>query len=196
MEGKKQTKIVRLLLIFLAAFKMGAITFGGGLAMIPVIEHEYCDRRGWVSKDEIGDITAVAQTLPGMIAVNASMLTAYRAAGTAAAITAGIGCVLPSLIILCIVAVFYNAFVENPFVRGALRGVSGAVIALFVKSLIKMIKSGVVDIPSAILFIAAAVLVFVFPSLNVIYVILGGGLIGFVVYYLIMKRGRGPKADG
>ena len=58
MEEKKQTKIVRLLLIFFAAFKMGAITFGGGLAMIPVIEHEYCDRRGWVSKDEIGDSTA------------------------------------------------------------------------------------------------------------------------------------------
>lgn len=192
MEEKKQTKIVRLLLIFLAAFKMGAITFGGGLAMIPVIEHEYCDRRGWVSKDEIGDITAVAQTLPGMIAVNASMLTAYRTAGTAAAIAAGIGCVLPSLIILCIVAVFYNAFVENPVVRGALRGVSGAVIALFVKSLVKMIKSGIVDIPSAVLFVVSAVLVFVFPSLNIIFIILVGGLVGFIVYYLIMKRGRRP----
>lgn len=193
MKNTHRDKFIQLLLIFLTALKMGAITFGGGLAMIPVIEHEYCDKHGWVGKDEIGDITAVAQTLPGMIAVNASMLTAYRASGTAAAVIAGIGCILPSLVILCIVAVFYNAFTENPFVRGALRGVSGAVIALFVKSLIKMLKSGVTDFPTLILFISAAALVFLLPSLNIIYLILGGGLIGFIIYFLIMKRGRGKQ---
>ena len=196
LEKKTQKKFIRLLIIFLSALKMGAVTFGGGLAMIPVIEHEYCEKRGWVAKDEIGDITAVAQTLPGMIAVNASMLAAYRADGAAAAIVAGIGCVLPSLVILCAVAVFYNAFVTNPYVRGALRGVSGAVIALFIKSLIKMIKSGLVDIYTVVIFVAAAVLIFVFPSLNVIFIILGGGVIGLVLYYFILRRGRGPKIDG
>lgn len=196
MKDKKQKKFIRLLLIFLSALKMGAVTFGGGLAMIPVIEHEYCEKRGWVAKDEIGDITAVAQTLPGMIAVNASMLAAYRADGAVAAVVAGIGCVLPSLVILCVVAVFYNAFVTNPYVRGALRGVSGAVIALFIRSLIKMIKSGLVDVYTVVIFVAAAVLIFVFPSLNVIFIILGGGIVGFVLYYVILRRGRGPNIDG
>lgn len=196
LKDKKQKKFIRLLLIFLSALKMGAVTFGGGLAMIPVIEHEYCEKRGWVAKDEIGDITAVAQTLPGMIAVNASMLAAYRADGAVAAVVAGIGCVLPSLVILCVVAVFYNAFVTNPYVRGALRGVSGAVIALFIRSLIKMIKSGLVDVYTVVIFVAAAVLIFVFPSLNVIFIILGGGIVGFVLYYVILRRGRGPNIDG
>jgi chromate transporter len=124
------------------------------------------------------------------------MLAAYRADGAVAAVVAGIGCVLPSLVILCVVAVFYNAFVTNPYVRGALRGVSGAVIALFIRSLIKMIKSGLVDVYTVVIFVAAAVLIFVFPSLNVIFIILGGGIVGFVLYYVILRRGRGPNIDG
>lgn len=195
-ENKKYCGVRQLLMIFLTAFKMGLITFGGGLAMIPVIAHEYSEKRNWVSQEEIGDITAVAQTLPGMIAVNASMLAAYRAAGPVASIVAGVGCVLPSFIVLCIVAVFYNAFMENSIVRGALRGVSGAVIALFVKALIKMLKSGVTDLPSALFFIAAAALVFLVPSLNVIFIILGGGALGFVLYFLILRRGRRLKENG
>ena len=193
---KKPPKFIRILLIFLSSLKMGVVTFGGGLAMIPVIEHEYCDRFGWVSKDEIGDITAVAQSLPGMIAVNASMLAAYKADGVVAAVAAGIGCVIPSLVILCIVAVFYGAFITNPYVRGALRGISGAVVALFIKSLVRMLKNGVVDVWTLILFVAAAVLIFVFPSLNVIFIILGGGVVGFLVYYVILRRGRGSRGDG
>ena len=80
--------------------------------------------------------------------------------------------------------------------RGALRGISGAVVALFIKSLVRMLKNGVVDVWTLILFVAAAVLIFVFPSLNVIFIILGGGVVGFLVYYVILRRGRGSRGDG
>ena len=168
--------------------KIGCVTFGGGLAMIPMIQSEFSEKRDWVTPDDVSDITAVAQTLPGMVAMNASILTGYRVGGTAAAVAAGVGCILPSLVILCLVTVFYAAFMENPIVRGALRGVSGAVVALFVSALFKMSRKNVKDKFGLLIFLLAAAIIFIFPSLNVIYVILGGGLFGFLIYTLLLPR--------
>ena len=187
-------RLRQLLYIFLITMKIGCVTFGGGLAMIPMIQNEFSEKHNWVSPDDIADITAVAQTLPGMVAMNASILTGYRVGGTAAAVAAGIGCILPSLVILCLVTVFYAAFTENPIVRGALRGVSGAVVALFVSALVKMSRKNIRDIWGVGIFLLAAVILFVFPSLNIIYVILGGGLLGFLIYSLLIPR-MGGKQD-
>lgn len=174
--------------IFSITFKMGLITFGGGLAMISVIHSEFSEKHKFVSSEEVSDITAVAQTLPGIIAVNSSVLVAYRVGGALTAVVAGIGAILPSMIVLCIVTVFYKAFVSNPYVRGFLRGVSGSVIALFISSLYKMYKTNLSDIYSLIFFIVSAALIFIFPSINVIFFIIGGATFGFVLYYLILKK--------
>lgn len=181
--------------IFLTTFKIGCITFGGGLAMISVIQCEFCEKRKWVETCDIADITAVAQTLPGIVALNTSVLTAYRIGGTLAAVLAGLGSILPSLILLSVITFFYNVFMDNPYVRGALRGISGVVIALFVSTLYKLHKTSLTDWYGVALFVLACVLIFVFPSMNVIFLILGGALSGFILYFLILKKWRTIK-DG
>ena len=98
--------------------------------MLTIISAEFSEKRDWVSGDDISDIAAVAQTLPGIIAVNVSILTGYRIGGVPAALVAGLGSVLPSFIVLCIIATFYSVLSDNVYVRGILRGVSGAVVAL------------------------------------------------------------------
>lgn len=182
---------LRLLLeVFWTTFKIGCVTFGGGQAMICVIQSEFSEKRNWVPAEEICDITAAAQTLPGIVALNASVLTAYRLGGTWPAVMAGLGVILPSMITLMIVTVFYSLFVDNPYVRGFLRGISGAVIALFINTLYKLYRTNLADIYAVGFFVVAAALIFIFPALNVIYIILGGALLGFVVYYLILKKRR------
>lgn len=187
------TRIKLIISVFITTFKIGCITFGGGLAMISVIHSEFCEKKKWVSSSEISDITAVAQTLPGIIAVNASVLSAYRIGGWPTAIAAGLGSILPSMITLCIVTVFYNSFMNNIYVRGFLRGVSGAVIALFISTLYKLYKNNLADIYAVIIFISSAALIFIFPSINVILIIIGGAIIGFIINYLILRKWR--KSD-
>jgi len=177
--------------LFLLTFKIGSVTFGGGMAMLTIISAEFSEKRDWVSGDDISDIAAVAQTLPGIIAVNVSMLTGYRIGGVPAALVAGIGCVLPSFIILCFVATFYSALADNVYVRGILRGVSGAVVALFVSTLYKLSRKNVKDLWGLAIFIIALAVMIVFPSLSVIYIILGGALLGIVINYLILSRRGG-----
>jgi chromate transporter len=183
-----QTRPPRLFLIlFLSTFKIGLVTFGGGLAMIPFIRAEFCDKRGWIDNEQITDIIAASQTLPGVIAVNTSALVGYRIAGVRGAFTAGFGSVLPSFLVIVIVAMFYNAFIENTVVRGALRGISGAVAALFASTLIKMRKDSLIDTLAVVFFFAAIAVVFIFPGLNVIFIILAGGLAGFVLRYVFRR---------
>ncbi|NLL39073.1 MAG: chromate transporter [Clostridiales bacterium] len=188
MKNINSAGIKLLLKIFWSTFKMGLVTFGGGLAMISVIHSEFSEKNELVSSEEISDITAVAQSLPGVIAVNSSVMVAYRIGGNSAAILAGIGAILPSVIVLCLVTVFYNFFVDSPYVRGFLRGVSGAVIALFISTLHKLYRKNLADKYAVIFFIIAAALIFIFPSLNVVFLIIGGAAAGFVLYYLVLKK--------
>jgi chromate transporter len=191
----QKLSLKKLLNIFLITFKIGSVTFGGGMAMLTIISAEFSEKRDWVSGDDISDIAAVAQTLPGIIAVNVSILTGYRIGGVPAALVAGLGSVLPSFIVLCIIATFYSVLSDNVYVRGILRGVSGAVVALFVSTLYKMSRKNVKDLWGLGFFIIAIALMLIFPLLSVIYIILGGALLGFVLYYLILRRSGGAGND-
>jgi chromate transporter len=175
-------------MVFLSTFKIGLFTFGGGLAMIPFIQAEFCDKRGWLSDAELTDVIAAAQSLPGIMAVNASVLTCYRIGGAAGAVLGGIGAVLPSFLVLIFVTASYRVVVENAYVRGALRGVSGAVAAMFVNTLRKQRKASLADWWAFGFFVIALALIFLLPSINVIFIILGGGLSGFVLRTLISKK--------
>jgi chromate transporter len=186
----------RLLTVFLSTFKIGLFTFGGGLAMLPFIEAEFCAKRGWLTIDELADVTAAAQTLPGIVAVNTSLLACYRVGGAITALIGALGAVLPSFIVLSIVTVFYNNVIDNAYIQGALRGVSGAVAAMFVNTLLRMRKQSLSDWWAFGFFAVALTLIFVFPDLNVIFIILGGGVIGFVLRMLILgKRANVRSAD-
>ena len=119
-------------------FKMGAVTFGGGYAMLPILERELVDNRDWVTKDELLDYYAIGQSTPGIIAVNVATFVGYKRRGVSGAIAATAGIVSPSLIIIMILATFISNFAEITWVQKALKGINVVVGALLVQSVISM----------------------------------------------------------
>lgn len=156
--------------------------------MLPMMQHEFVEKQGWVDDSYIADVFAVAQSLPGVVAVNTSVLLGYRMAGSLGGITAAFGCVLPSFLVLCVVSLFYNAFVSNPYVAGALRGVRGAVIALLLSAFWSLRKVSLQDRFGWILFLAALAVALIFPWVNVIFILLAGGALGILYYCRRLKK--------
>lgn len=179
----------QLLKIFLVMFKIGATTFGGGLVMIPQMSRDYVDRYHWISEEDILDLFAVAQSLPGVIAVNASILVGYKIAKVKGALAAVLGAVLPSLMVLAAVAVFYDLFITHPAVLGALRAVRATVVALLFSAAFGMGKKALVDRWFSIALAVTALVLAIFTPVNVIFILLGGALAGLVYGYL---RGGKP----
>ncbi|MDE5944041.1 MAG: chromate transporter [Rikenella sp.] len=123
----------QLLTLFASFFKIGCFTFGGGYAMIPIIQKEMIDKRRWVASEEFIDLLAVAQSAPGPMAVNVSILVGYKIDRTRGAVAAFLGTVLPSFIILLAVAIFFSRINENPTVRSIFDGMRPAVVALILQ---------------------------------------------------------------
>lgn len=178
----------QLLKIFLVMFKIGATTFGGGLVMIPQMSRDYVERYGWISEEDILDLFAVAQSLPGVIAVNASILVGYKIAKIKGALAAVLGAVLPSLIVLAAVAVFYDIFITNPAVLGALRAVRATVVALLFSAALGMRKKALADRWFSVALALTALALAVFTPVNVILILLGGALTGLV--YGLLRGGK------
>jgi chromate transporter len=127
--------------LFFAFAKVGAFTLGGGYAMVPVIESEVVEKRGWIEKNEFIDILAVAQSTPGALAVNMSTFIGYRKKGILGAVAATLGCVAPSFISILIIAIFFTRFMDVNIVKRAFMGIGPAVAALIAFSVIKIGKS-------------------------------------------------------
>lgn len=123
----------QLFTLFASFFRIGCFTFGGGYAMIPIIQREMIDRRRWVEAEEFIDLLAVAQSAPGPMAVNVSILVGYKILGTRGAVAAFLGTVLPSFVILLGVAIFFSRINENPTVRSIFNGMRPAVVALILQ---------------------------------------------------------------
>ncbi len=138
---KKQDK-PRLRELFSIFFKMGAITFGGGYAILPIMQRELAETRRWVTEEELLDFYAIGQSTPGIIAVNTATFVGYRTAGIPGALAATAGMVAPSLIIITFIAAFLKTFSDNSYVQKALRGVNITVAVLLIHSVYKFgIKS-------------------------------------------------------
>ncbi len=129
--------------LFAAFFKVGLFTFGGGYAMLPILQREVVDRHKWVSEEELLDCYAIGQCTPGVIAVNTSTYVGFQRKGILGAVSATVAVVLPSLIIISIIALFLRNFAENPYVRCAFAGIRVAVGGLVCDALIKLYKKGV-----------------------------------------------------
>ncbi|MBQ9186025.1 MAG: chromate transporter [Bacteroidales bacterium] len=121
--------------------KIGAFTIGGGYAMIPIIEREL-SRRGWMSEDELPDVIALAQSAPGVLAVNVSIFTGYKLRGVKGSIAATIGAVLPSFLIILAIAMFISNFQDNPWVVRIFKGIRPVVVSLIVVPMINMARKG------------------------------------------------------
>ncbi|WP_280139583.1 chromate transporter [Natronincola ferrireducens] len=171
-------------------FKIGLFTFGGGYAMIPLIEKEMIANKAWVKEEEIIDIFAVSQSIPGAIAINSSTFIGYKIAGIPGALAATAGVVIPSFIIITIIATFFSRFQNNPIVQAAFIGIRSAVVALILMAVIKIGKSSIKDRLTALITVLAVILV-ILINVHAIFVIIGGAAAGIIVYLWCPSRING-----
>ena len=127
--------------LFCVFAKVGAFTIGGGYAMLPLIEEEMT-KRGWISAEDIQDIIVLAQSAPGILAVNMAIYTGHKVRGLKGSIVSAVGAVLPSLIIILLIAMFFTEFKENDIVRRIFQGVRPAAVALILVPAVRMARSG------------------------------------------------------
>jgi len=178
-----------LLKFFLTFFKIGAFTFGGGYAMIPLIQEEVVDRNKWMKDEEFIDILALSQTAPGAIAVNSSIFIGYKLRGIPGAIICTLGAVLPSFIIILIIAKYLFQYRNNPIVDQVFAGIRPAVAALIFAAVYKLGKTSKLTVKKILIAIAALAII-VFVNVSPVYVILAGG-IGAVAYFkAVEKKGQ------
>lgn len=165
--------------LFVVFFKVGAFTFGGGYAMIPLIRRELAERRNWLPPAELADILAVSQSAPGAIAVNVAIFTGYRIAGLPGATAAVLGAVLPSLVVILIIAAFFTGIQHLPVVKHIFFGLRPAVLALILAAAVSVGRDTIADWFSAMV-VAAGVALMFFLHLHPILVIVLAGTTGAI----------------
>ncbi len=180
--------------IYWKFFKMGAVTFGGGYAMLPILRREVVEKSGWMPEEEILDYYALSQGLPGIIAINVSTFIGYHHMKTPGAVTAALGVVSPSIIIITAIAMFLSGFKDNVYVQHALAGISVCVIALILDAVIGMWKKGVKDIWGYIIF-AVALLVSMFTKLSPVLLVIGAAVAGIIIRSVKRASETGKGAE-
>lgn len=165
--------------IFAIFFRMGAFTFGGGYAMLPIIQEEIVNKRNWATDDEIIDYYAIGQCTPGIIAVNTATFIGFKIKGIPGAIAATIGLVSPSLIIISIIAKFFKEFQDLEIVQHAFNGIQVVVVALIAITVANMFKQSARDNFGKILFLATFIIIGVL-KLSPIIVVIFSSLFGIL----------------
>lgn len=189
--------------LFITFFKIGAFTFGGGYAMISLLDHECIEKKEWLTSDELMDITVIAESTPGPIAINCATYTGYKVAGMKGAISATVGIVLPSFLLIFIISNFFEDILTIPIISKAFRGIRIAVAVLIIQAAIKMIKKLIkkssckkVQIPIIVFFFFTAIVLNIANiHISTIYFIICSGLIGFGFFGnpIIKKNQRGKQ---
>jgi len=190
-------KAKKVLKLFLTMLKIGLFTFGGGYAMIALLENEFVSKNKWIEKDEFLDMVAISESTPGPIAINAATYIGYRSAGVFGSLAATIGVCIPSFIIIYVISLFFDAFLSLTYVAYAFKGIQIGVIYLILSAGLKMLK-GLEKNAFNIVILSATVAVMVLfsvfaVSFSAVFYILISGVLGVCVY-LIGKIRR--KGDG
>ncbi len=185
-----------LLSIFLTMMKIGAFTFGGGYAMIALLENEFVGKRSWLEKDEFLDLAAIAESTPGPIAINAATYIGYKRRGFFGAIVATAGMCLPSFVVIYLISLFFDAFLSFKIVEYAFRGIQVGVIYIIFSAGFKMLK-GIKKTAfnvSVICAVAALMIAFSLFAVNfsTVFYILICGTLGVVLYLV----GRAKNKEG
>ena len=185
-----QNKFKKAISLFWTFFKIGAFTFGGGYAMIPLITKEVVDDKKWITNEDILDVIAIAESTPGPIAVNSATFIGCKIAGFWGAMFATFGVVLPSFVIISIISMVLDKFQDIQAVKFAFNGIRAGVLALIIKALFSMYKQCPKNLVSYIIagisFIAVAIL-----GINMLIVLIVCAIIGFV--YSSIAAGRVEK---
>lgn len=177
-------KLMNLFIIFL---KIGTFTIGGGYAMIPLIEKEIVDKKGWMGREDFIDMLALAQSSPGPLAVNAAIFVGYKTAGFPGSIAAVLGSIVTVFIIMVIIAMYFIGAKDNPIVERVFKGIRPAVVALIAAPIIRMAEKAGVNRKTIIIPIAAAISI-VYFNISAIYVILISAAGGLILGYFRRKK--------
>lgn len=175
--------------LFSAFFRIGAFTFGGGYAMLSLIQKEVVENKKWATDEEVLDYYAVAQCTPGVIAVNTATFVGYKQKGVLGAISATLGVVLPSLLIITVIASVLQNFMEYEIVIHIFGGIRVVVAVLIVNAVITMGKKAIKDMLCVFLAVAAFTVSLIFPDISPVFIVLAAALIGLGT----MKRGGNSK---
>lgn len=167
--------------LFRILFFINLVTFGGGYTIIPIIKDEFVDKRNYISEDEMLKIVTVSQSLPGVMTVSASFLTGYRINGYIGAVVSVLASILPCFIIISLISLSYNKFIENELIKSSLNAISGAIIGLLLLTVISMLKKLFNDNKKYfyIFIIVLSFLARYFFKLDIVYIIIFSGLIGY-----------------
>lgn len=173
--------------LYTAFAKIGAVTFGGGYAMLPIIQRDIVEKRGWATKEEIADYYAIGQCTPGIIAINTATFVGYKRKGTLGGIIATLGFVTPALIIITIIAAVLSNFAHLAVVKNAFAGIRVCVCVLILNAVINLWKNSVTDAPSLLIFLAVAAVSIIFSASPAIMVLLAGAA-GIIINSLNASR--------
>ena len=177
---------IQLLLTFM---KIGVVTFGGGYAMIPIIENETSKKKQWIAPDDLIDVIALSESTPGPISICAATFIGYKLAGIAGAFCATLGVVLPSFVIIYLISLFLRRFAEIKVIQYAFFGIRAGVLALLVKAVVSMYKKSPKNLVAYVI-MAASMVAVAFFSTNVMIVLGAAALIGLCATLIAKKAGR------
>ena len=173
--------------IFKAAFRVGLFTFGGGYAMLPILQREVVETRGWVTEEEVLDYYAIGQCLPGIIMVNTMIFVGQKRKGTKGGIVAALGTVCPALIIITLIAALLTNFADVPAVKNAFAGIRVCVCVLIFNAVVKLWKSSIIDWKCLVLFFIVA-LGSLLTDITPVVFVLFAAVVGVVIKVLEVKK--------
>ena len=189
-----------LLELFLTFAKVGAFTFGGGYAMISIIEDECVEKRKWITAEQLSTVTAIAESTPGPIAINCATYTGYVQAGVPGAFFATLGMVLPSFLIIYLISLFFDNFLEITVIANAFRGIRVAVGVLIARAAFMLWKKKKQKDAQTYIFAVAALVVMLAAAvmsikISTIVLILAAGIISVIVYKVKQLSNKGGMAS-
>ena len=188
---KAGERLRRLLKFFVTAFCISAFTFGGGFVIVTFMKKKFVDELHWIDEQEMLDMTALAQTCPGPIAVNAAILVGWRVSGLAGMIVGVAATILPPMIILSVISFFYGAFASNRYVSMVLRGMQAGVAAVILDVVCSMGGRILSErSPLRLMIMAGAFVAAFFLDINVVFIILAAGAVGVVHALRLARKGE------
>lgn len=184
-----ESSILRVMIVFLEYlelfwifFRIGAVTFGGGLAMLPILQRDLSKKRNWVTEEQLVDYYAIGQSTPGIIAVNVATFVGYNRKGILGSIVTTTGIVTPSVIIITLLAMFLNNFADIIWVQKALRGINVVVAVLLISAVWNMGKKTIIDWITFLIAFAAFILMVAF-NVSAVIIVFASALLGIAVKY-------------
>lgn len=188
----KKSKLI--LTLFLCFFKIGAFTFGGGYAMLSLLENEFVEKKGWLTKDEFLDMIAIAESTPGPVAINSATFIGHKTAGVLGSAFSTLGVVLPSFIIIYVISLFLDAFLDLTIVANAFRGIQACVVYLIGSTGLKLLKQMEkkplsIAIMLSVLVCMTAFSLFAVKFSSIIYILIAGA-VGIIVFYSKKQNGK------